>query len=171
MANNFVDALRSNGFIDPLGDQLRGDNSVDPEVLQHLFEFINKGIQNGVETNKANQMAKAQHLVDGPLKGLYNAVTGNGQPAVEEETITFQTDAKPLWDLSTEIIRGNYGNGRERQQKLEEEGYNYHQVQDFVNKRIWGTLTDADYKRDYFNGRTVSTGQFKAPNPGSYTGN
>lgn len=56
---------------------------------------------------------------------------------------------KGLWDISTEIIRGDWGNGSERQTKLQNAGYNYHQVQDFVNKRLKGTLTDNDYNRSY----------------------
>lgn len=73
------------------------------------------------------------------------------------------TPIKGLWDLSTEIIRGNYGNGAERKQKLEAEGYNYHQVQDFVNKRIYGTLKDSDYDRDYFTGESSTSSVVDTP--------
>lgn len=68
-----------------------------------------------------------------------------------------------LWDLSTKIIRGNYGNGEERKKALESEGYNYHQVQDFVNKRIYGTLKDSDYDREYWTAPTSTPAQQENP--------
>lgn len=54
-----------------------------------------------------------------------------------------------IWDLSSDVIRGKYGNGKERQDALNKAGYNYHQVQDFVNKRLNNTLTNDDFNRDF----------------------
>lgn len=48
-------------------------------------------------------------------------------------------------DLTDEIIAGKWGNGKDRQDKLREAGLNYHIVQDYVNKKMNGTLTDDDY--------------------------
>lgn len=53
-------------------------------------------------------------------------------------------------EIADEVIRGNWGNGAERKKKLTDAGFNYHQVQDFVNKKLNGTLTEDDYLRDIF---------------------
>lgn len=43
---------------------------------------------------------------------------------------------KSVSEIATEVIRGNWGNGEERKRRLEEAGYNYHQVQDEVNRQL-----------------------------------
>lgn len=48
-------------------------------------------------------------------------------------------------DLSTEIIEGKWGNGDERRQKLADAGLDYHVVQNYVNKKLRGTVNDDDY--------------------------
>lgn len=46
---------------------------------------------------------------------------------------------KPVSDaVVTAVIRGNYGNGAVRKQKLEAEGYSYSEIQAAVNKRLKG---------------------------------
>lgn len=52
-------------------------------------------------------------------------------------------------DLADAIIRGEYGNGAERQKTLSGLGFNYHQIQDFVNKKLAGTLRPEDYTHDF----------------------
>lgn len=51
--------------------------------------------------------------------------------------------------LADAIIEGTYGNGENRQRNLTNRGFNYHQVQDFVNKKLAGTLTPEDYTHDF----------------------
>lgn len=44
--------------------------------------------------------------------------------------------AKPIDDIAKEVIRGEWGNGSERREKLEAAGYNYDEVQSRVNEMI-----------------------------------
>lgn len=51
--------------------------------------------------------------------------------------------------LSDSIIRGEWGNGNERRQALTIAGFDYDQVQGFVDKKLKGTLTQDDYKQEF----------------------
>ena len=44
---------------------------------------------------------------------------------------------KSIDEVAREVYKGNYGNGAERRKRLEEEGYNYKEVQDRVNKKYY----------------------------------
>lgn len=46
--------------------------------------------------------------------------------------------------IATEVIRGSWGNGEERKKRLTEAGYNYSAIQNYVNKRIKGGMTQED---------------------------
>ena len=58
------------------------------------------------------------------------------------------TDAK-VQELAESVIRGDYGNGEERYQKLSDAGYSYSRVQTKVNDIVYGT-------NDYAEGRNTS---------------
>lgn len=64
---------------------------------------------------------------------MADTYTHNGNPTIDIE------------DLANQIIRGEWGNGDERRDRLMAAGYNYDVVQDYVNKKLNGTLTDDDY--------------------------
>lgn len=51
---------------------------------------------------------------------------------------TQQNSGKSLDDIAHAVIRGEYGNGSERRRRLEEEGYNYDEVQARVNEILYG---------------------------------
>lgn len=62
-----------------------------------------------------------------------------------DKDVPFQIDPESDIDkIATEVIRGNFGNGEERKRRMKELGYNYHAVQNYVNKKIRGGLTQAD---------------------------
>lgn len=46
-----------------------------------------------------------------------------------------------------EIVRGNYGNGEERVERLTEAGYDYDYIQSLVNEAIYGEVPTEDYKK------------------------
>ena len=50
---------------------------------------------------------------------------------------------KTVDELAKEVIRGDWGNGQERKDKLAAAGYNYDEVQDRVNAILNGTATTA----------------------------
>lgn len=46
-------------------------------------------------------------------------------------------DLKSIDEISDEVIDGLWGNGTERRRRLEEAGYDYQEVQDEVNRKIY----------------------------------
>ena len=40
-------------------------------------------------------------------------------------------------EIARKVYRGEYGNGAERRRRLEQEGYNYREVQNYVNKKYY----------------------------------
>lgn len=57
------------------------------------------------------------------------------------ETKPSQPDKKSISEIAKDVIAGKYGNGAERQKKLEAEGYNYSEVQAEVNRQLGATTT------------------------------
>ena len=71
----------------------------------------------------------------------YKAVQKRVNELVEKEVITPLKPIEPIPKFTTEemvqkVINGEYGNGDERKQKLEAEGYDYRKIQNAVNKAI-----------------------------------
>ncbi|MBQ8994235.1 MAG: hypothetical protein IJ091_00295 [Oscillospiraceae bacterium] len=56
-------------------------------------------------------------------------------------TTTPATPKKSVEELAKEVIRGDWGNGQERKDKLAAAGYNYDEVQDKVNAILYGSST------------------------------
>lgn len=54
----------------------------------------------------------------------------------ESTTETPEQNKLPIEEVAMKVINGEYGNGEERKQKLEAEGYNYNEVQSKVNEII-----------------------------------
>lgn len=48
-------------------------------------------------------------------------------------------ETKSIDEVAQAVIRGEYGNGRDRREALEKEGYDYNKVQDRVNELMAGT--------------------------------
>ena len=77
--------------------------------------------------------------VSGALDVIYSALTGKDpvkDAAEEAESAATQTlsDLDKIRKTAIDVIRGDYGNGQERINKLTEEGFDAQQVQDYVNK-------------------------------------
>lgn len=53
---------------------------------------------------------------------------------------TFREPTKPLEVVAKEVIHGDWGNGEERKQKLEEAGFKYEEVQKLVNDALAGKV-------------------------------
>ena len=47
-----------------------------------------------------------------------------------------KTPQKTIDEIAKEVIRGDWGNGQERKDRLTKAGYNYDEVQKQVNKRL-----------------------------------
>ena len=69
----------------------------------------------------------------------YSAVQNRVNELVAEREKTNSVDTTPKFtteEMVQKVINGEYGNGDERKQKLEAEGYDYRKIQNAVNKAI-----------------------------------
>ena len=70
-----------------------------------------------------------------PFEGLVDALNSVGNPI---ETVT--ENLEELEAMATRVIRGEFGNGEERVQKLTEAGWNYAKIQNIVNERLGSSV-------------------------------
>ncbi|GEM_PF-6552718 len=88
---------------------------------------------------------KAANAVD-EVKAEAKAAAEAAKEAVKTATATvtkretFREPAKPLEAIAKEVIRGEWGNGEERKQKLEAAGFKYDEVQKLVNDALAGKV-------------------------------
>lgn len=88
---------------------------------------------------RMNEFAQLGSTVEEMLSGIGNGTednedtSNNEEPAPDEEKAAHE---KTNEDIADEVILGLWGNGAERQQRLEEEGYDYDAIQEIVNKKI-----------------------------------
>lgn len=85
----------------------------------------------------------------------YKTITNT---TIEKPSVTPQSGAdKSVKEIAQEVIDGRWGNGEERKQKLTKAGYNYAEVQTWVNCILNGTTVDniaqAVIKGKYGNGK------------------
>jgi hypothetical protein len=147
-------------------------------VGDQIFFFDNKGeinhtgivykVESGyvytVEGNSGDEVKTHRYATSN------KKIAGYGHPAWKEEaeTIADTAPTKPTTEaphkpqntalksedeIAREIIAGKWGNGKERQQRLTEAGYNYESIQAIVNKLL---AKPASEKKDTFIGK-VST--------------
>ena len=85
--------------------------------------------------------AKAANAVD-EVKAEAKAAAESVKTATATVTKreTFREPAKPLTAIAKEVIRGEWGNGEERKQKLEAAGFKYDEVQKLVNDALAGKV-------------------------------
>lgn len=70
-----------------------------------------------------------------PLKDYFDGVADkidDVQNAAKEASMT----AEELLEMANKVIRGDFGNGQERREKLEELGYSYERIQNKVNELL-----------------------------------
>ena len=61
---------------------------------------------------------------------------GTGGETIENLLDEHQNNPKTDDEMADEVILGLWGNGTERKQRLEEEGYDYDAIQEIVNKKL-----------------------------------
>ena len=61
---------------------------------------------------------------------------GKGGETIEDLSYDNQNNPKTDDEMADEVILGLWGNGTERKQRLEEEGYDYDAIQEIVNKKL-----------------------------------
>ena len=82
-------------------------------------------------SQKDAYIQRAQKWYDQMVNGTASSETKPSQPV-----------KKSIAEVAKDVIAGKYGNGAERQKKLEAEGYNYAEVQAEVNRQL-GVATTA----------------------------
>ena len=61
---------------------------------------------------------------------------GTGGETIEDLSDDYKNTPKTDDEMADEVILGLWGNGTERKQRLEEEGYDYDAIQEIVNKKL-----------------------------------
>jgi len=64
---------------------------------------------------------------------------------------------KSVDEIADEVIAGKWGNGQDRKNRLEAAGYNYNEVQDAVNKKLYGGSTQTVINYAVREGDTLSS--------------
>ena len=83
------------------------------------------------------EMLAAMEKQDGDvLETTEENTGGTGGETIEELSYDNQNNPKTDDEMADEVILGLWGNGTERKQRLEEEGYDYDAIQEIVNKKL-----------------------------------
>ena len=83
------------------------------------------------------EMLAAMEKQDGDvLETTEENTGGKGGETIEDLSEDNQNNPKTDDEMADEVILGLWGNGTERKQRLEEEGYDYDAIQEIVNKKL-----------------------------------
>ena len=83
------------------------------------------------------EMLAAMEKQDGDvLETTEENTGGTGGETIEDLSDDHQNNPKTDDEMADEVILGLWGNGIERKQRLEEEGYDYDAIQEIVNKKL-----------------------------------
>ena len=83
------------------------------------------------------EMLAAMEKQDGDvLETTEENTGGTGGATIEDLSDENQNNPKKDDEMVDEVILGLWGNGTERKQRLEEEGYDYDAIQEIVNKKL-----------------------------------
>ena len=83
------------------------------------------------------EMLAAMEKQDGDvLETTEENTGGTGGEMIDDLSDEHQNNTKTDDEMADEVILGLWGNGTERKQRLEEEGYDYDAIQEIVNKKL-----------------------------------
>ena len=84
-----------------------------------------------------DEMLAAMEKQDGDvLETTEENTGGTGGETIADLSYDNQNNPKTDDEMADEVILGLWGNGTERKQRLEEEGYDYDAIQEIVNKKL-----------------------------------
>ena len=123
-------------------DTVRLHHEFVPTSCPHRSLALHGGTTESVKEYfvlRMNEFAQLGSTVEEMLSGVGNG-TEEDEDMVNNEENTPEEE-KPLLkktneDIADEVILGLWGNGFERQQRLEEEGCDYGAIQEIVNKKL-----------------------------------
>jgi len=109
-------------------DNGSGDNRGNSDHVG-IVEKVSGSTITVIEGNISNAVGRRTLQVNGRY------IRGYGVPKYDTETVQAK---KSVDEVAQAVIRGEYGNGRDRREALEKEGYDYNQVQERVNEILSG---------------------------------
>ena len=127
------------GTLTEIRDNFRVYDSIEDGVNGY-FDFINSSrysnlkeassSKNYLELIKVDGYATSSAYVD----NVYSVVTSKG--LLEWDSSQLEIKPKSNREIAREVIRGDWGNGLERKQRLVGQGYNYNEIQKIVNSLL-----------------------------------
>ena len=122
-------------------DTVRLHHEFVPTSCPHRSLTLHGGTTESVKeyfVNRMNEFAELGSTVEEMLSGNGNETEENEDIPNNEETTPEENvvHEKTNEDIADEVILGLWGNGEERRQRLEEEGYDYDAIQEIVNNKL-----------------------------------
>ena len=121
-------------------DTVRLHHEFVPTSCPHRSLALHGGTTESVKDYfviRMNEFAQLGSTVEEMLSGMGTEenenIPYNKEPTPEEKNLLLEKTNEGIAD---EVILGLWGNGTERQQRLEEEGYDYDAIQDIVNHKL-----------------------------------
>ena len=103
-------------------------------VKDYFVSRMNELAQLG---STVEEMLAAMEKQDGDvLETTEENTGGTGGEMIDDLSDEHQNNTKTDDEMADEVILGLWGNGTERKQRLEEEGYDYDAIQEIVNKKL-----------------------------------
>ena len=123
-------------------DTVRLHHEFVPTSCPHRSLALHGGTTESVKDYfvlRMNEFAQLGSTVEEMLSVIGNEAEENEDIENNEETTPEEEKTvheKMNEDIADEVILGLWGNGAERKQRLEEEGYDYEAIQEIVNKKL-----------------------------------
>ena len=127
------------GVADVVGCSNRGNEINIPEYDNNNNNIDSNGGEQKISKILNNNEDKYNeiNIMEG-INNSHNNCQKDFDFKKNENEIKFSTPSKySIEDIGLKVYRGNYGNGAERKRRLENEGYNYKEVQNYVNKKYY----------------------------------
>ena len=123
-------------------DTVRLHHEFVPTSFPHRSLALHGGTTESVKDYfvlRMNEFAQLGSTVEEMLSVIGNEAEENEDIENNEETTPEEEKTvheKMNEDIADEVILGLWGNGADRKQRLEEEGYDYEAIQEIVNKKL-----------------------------------
>ena len=120
-------------------DTVRLHHEFVPTSCPHRSLALHGGTTESVKNYfviRMNELAQLGSTVEEMLSGIGNRTEENEDIHNIQSTTSEEEKPKSNEDIADEVILGLWGNGADRKQRLEKEGYDYEAIQEIVNKKL-----------------------------------
>lgn len=119
-------------LVNLVNEQLRESDESDSEEVNKMYR-----VQVGAYTVKQNAINMKQKLIDAGFDAYIKEEDISSSPVVKvPDSQPVVKPKKSNEEIALEVIRGSWGNGAVRKQRLEAAGYDYSVIQGLVNKMV-----------------------------------